>query len=111
MKFFFDLTLDRPEAMKNMRHVFEPCKVPEILSLREVIRLLYAADSLNYQAALGTACGARLISGQELKNPTCALKPGPRANLDGQEDACRRTNVWHSDNSLIQVNASAERLG
>jgi len=58
LKFFFEVTLDRPEAMKKMRHVYEPRKLPEILSLDEVTRLLQAAGSLKYQAALGVAYGA-----------------------------------------------------
>ena len=36
LKFFFEVTLDRAEAMKKMRHVYEPCKLPEVLSLEEV---------------------------------------------------------------------------
>lgn len=60
LKFFFETTLDRPEAMKKMRHVYEPRKLPEILSLDEVTRLFQAAGSLKYQAALGVAYGAGL---------------------------------------------------
>ncbi len=60
LKFFFDTTLDRPEAMKKMRHVYEPRKPPEILSREEVTRLLQGAGSLKYQAALGVAYGAGL---------------------------------------------------
>ncbi len=60
LKFFFAVTLDRPEAMKQMRHVYEPRKLPEILSLEEVTRLLENAGGLKYQAALGVAYGAGL---------------------------------------------------
>ena len=60
LKFFFGVTLDRPEAMKKMRHVYEPRRLPEILSFEEVTRLLQAAGSLKYQAALGVAYGAGL---------------------------------------------------
>jgi len=60
LKFFFEITLDRPEAMKKMRHVYEPRKLPEILSCEEVTRLLQGAGSLKYQAALGVAYGAGL---------------------------------------------------
>ncbi len=58
LKFFYAVTLDRPEAMNKMRHVYEPRRLPEILSLEEVTRLLQAAGSLKYQAALGVAYGA-----------------------------------------------------
>ena len=60
LRFFFDVSVDRPEAMKGMRHVYQPRKLPEILSLEEVTRLLENAGGLKYQAALGVAYGAGL---------------------------------------------------
>ncbi len=60
LKFFFEVTLDRPEAIKKMRHVYQPRKIPEILSVEEVTGLLQAAGCLKYQAALGVAYGAGL---------------------------------------------------
>ncbi len=60
LKFFFETTLERPEAMAKMSHVYEPRKLPVILSLEEVTRLLQAAGSPKYQAALGVAYGAGL---------------------------------------------------
>ncbi len=46
--------------MKKMRHVYEPRKLPEVLSVEEVTRLLQSAGSRKYQAALGVAYGAGL---------------------------------------------------
>jgi len=43
-----------------MCHVYQPRRLPEILSHEEVTRLLQAAGSLKYQAALGVAYGAGL---------------------------------------------------
>ncbi len=60
LKFFFEVTLDRPEAMKKMHHVYQPRRLPEILSGDEVTRLFQATDSLKYQAAFGVAYGAGL---------------------------------------------------
>ena len=60
LKFLFATTLERPEAMAKMRHVYEPRKIPLVLSLEEVTRLLQSAGSLKYQAALGVAYGAGL---------------------------------------------------
>lgn len=60
LRFFFEVTLDRPEVMKHTSHVYEPRKLPTILSIEEVTRLLEAAGSLKYQAALGVAYGAGL---------------------------------------------------
>jgi site-specific recombinase XerD len=60
LKFFFATTLERPEAMAKMSHVYEPRKLPVVLSLEEVTRLLLAAGGPKYQAALGVAYGAGL---------------------------------------------------
>ena len=60
LKFFFEITLERPEAMSKMSHVHEPRKLPLILSLEEVTRLLQSAGGRKYQAALGVAYGAGL---------------------------------------------------
>ena len=60
LKFFFETTLERPETMAKMSHVYEPRKLPLVLSLEEVTRLLQAAGGPKYQAALGVAYGAGL---------------------------------------------------
>lgn len=60
LKFFFAWTLDRPEVMRKMRHVYEPRKIPEVLSAQEVTQLLKSAGSLKYQAALSVSYGAGL---------------------------------------------------
>ena len=60
LKFFFETTLERPEVTTKMSHVYEPRKLPVILSLEEVTRLLQAAGGPKYQAALGVAYGAGL---------------------------------------------------
>ncbi len=60
LKFFFEVTLERADAMKRMHHVYQPRKLPEVLSLEEVTRLLQATDSLKNKAALGVAYGAGL---------------------------------------------------
>jgi len=60
LKFFFATTLERPEAMAKMSHVYEPRKLPLVMSLEEVTRLLQAAGGPKYRAALGVAYGAGL---------------------------------------------------
>ena len=60
LRFFFEITLDRPGTMKHTSHVHQPRKLPVILSIAEVTRLLQAAGSLKYQAALAVAYGAGL---------------------------------------------------
>ena len=60
LKFFFENTLDQPELLKKVQRVYEPRKIPEILSVEEVTRVLNAAGSLKYKAALSVAYGAGL---------------------------------------------------
>jgi len=60
LKFFFDTTLDRHELARKMRYIHEPRKIPVILSIEEVTRLIQCAGSLKYQAALSLAYGAGL---------------------------------------------------
>ncbi len=60
LKFFFNTTLDRPELVRKMRHIHEPRRIPEILSIEEVTRLIQSAGSLKYQATLSVAYGAGL---------------------------------------------------
>ncbi len=60
LRFFFEETLDRHDALTGMSHVYEPRKLPLILSIEEVTRLIDAAGSLKYQSALSIAYGAGL---------------------------------------------------
>mgnify|MGYP000087232041 CR=1 FL=1 len=60
LKFFFEVTLDRPDAMARMSTVRVPRKLPVILSRDEATRLIAAAGSLKYQTALSVAYGAGL---------------------------------------------------
>lgn len=60
LKFFFEITLERPEAMARVSTVRVPRKLPVILSPDEVARLIAAAPSLKYQTALSVAYGAGL---------------------------------------------------
>lgn len=60
LRFFFSVTVDRPETTKRLRLVREPRKLPVVLSMEEVTRLLEAAPGVKYKAALGVAYGAGL---------------------------------------------------
>ena len=60
LRFFFTVTLDRPDLSRRLVLVRHPRKLPDVLSAEEVGRLLAAAPGLKYKAALGTAYGAGL---------------------------------------------------
>ena len=58
--FFFGVTLERPSALKRMSRVRQPQKLPQVLSVDEVARLLAAARNPKHRAALAVAYGAGL---------------------------------------------------
>ena len=60
LRFFFTVTLERPDLVRPLRIVNEPRKAPVVLSQEEVARLLEAAPGLKYKAALSLAYGAGL---------------------------------------------------
>ena len=60
LRFFFGVTLDHAEVVAKMSSVREPHKLPVVLSREEVARLIEAAGTPKYQAALSVAYGAGL---------------------------------------------------
>ena len=60
LRFFFTVTLDRPDLSRRLVLARHPRKLPNVLSVDEVGRLLEAAPGPKYKAALGTAYGAGL---------------------------------------------------
>jgi integrase/recombinase XerD len=60
LRFFFTVTLDRPEMARHLTFVREPRKLPAVLSPEEVARLLEAAPGPKYKAALSAAYAAGL---------------------------------------------------
>jgi integrase/recombinase XerD len=60
LRFSFEVTIDDVSVLKQTKHVKEPRRIPQILSVEEVTRLLDAAENLKYQAALSIAYGAGL---------------------------------------------------
>ena len=63
LRFFFRVTLDRPDLSRRLTVVRQPRKLPLVLSVEEVARLLEAAPGPKYKAALGRprgpGCGCR----------------------------------------------------
>jgi len=71
LTFFFGVTLDRPSALKRMSRVRKPQKLPQVLSVEEVERLLVGASNPKHRAALAVAYGAGLRASEvvHLKMP------------------------------------------
>ena len=64
LRFLFEITLEQPDAMKRMQAVSVEHKIPTVLSVQEVARLLHHTPSIKYQAALSVAYGAGLRAGE-----------------------------------------------
>lgn len=60
LRFFFTHTLDRPELARKLVRTAHARKIPVVLTLAEVRRLLDATTCLKHQAALSVAYGAGL---------------------------------------------------
>ena len=69
LRFFFEVTLDRREALKRMSPLRAPQKLPTVLTADEVSRLLSAAPNLKAKATLSVAYGAGLRASE-----VCHLK-------------------------------------
>ena len=60
LRFFFTVTLDRPDLARRLTVVPQPRRIPMVLSVEEVTLLLQAASAPKYKAAFATAYGAGL---------------------------------------------------
>jgi hypothetical protein len=63
LRFFFTVTLDRPDLVRRLTVVPQPRRIPVVLSVEEVTLLRRAASALKYKAAFATA-GACPRAGQ-----------------------------------------------
>src|SRR5260370_39723239 len=76
LRFFFTVTLDRPDLSRRLVLVRHPRKLPTVLSVEEVGRLLEAAPGPKYRAAFRAAYGAGLPV-PEAAAPKIAPLPTP----------------------------------
>src|SRR5271156_2516804 len=60
LRFFFTVTLDRPDLARRLTIVRQPRRLPAVLSVEEIALLLQAAPGPKYKAAFATAYGAGL---------------------------------------------------
>ena len=60
LRFFFTVTLDRPDLARRRTVVPYPRRIPAVLSVEEVTLLLRATTASKYKAAFATAYGAGL---------------------------------------------------
>jgi integrase/recombinase XerD len=75
LRFFFGVILDRGDAEVGMIHVRQPQRLPVILSLQEVARLLDAAPGLRARAALSLDYGAGLRASEVVSLKVSDIDP------------------------------------
>ena len=73
LRFFFTVTLDRPDLSRRLTVVPQPRRIPVVLSVEEVTLLLRVTMAPKYKAAFATAYGAGLRVSE------VALRVAPRA--------------------------------
>src|SRR5712675_761261 len=73
LRFFFKVTLDRPETTRRLVFVYEPRKLPRVLSPEEMLRLLEAAPGPKHKAALSVAYGAGLRAMEVVALKVCDI--------------------------------------
>ena len=72
LRFFFRVTLKRHEIVEHTHVIHEPRKLPVVLSVEEVARLLDAAPGLKYKAALRYTSSHQPHSNQRPSPATCS---------------------------------------
>jgi integrase/recombinase XerD len=60
LRFFFRVTVDKPQTTRHLVHIYEPQKLPRVLSSEDIRRLLDAASDPKDKAMLSVAYGAGL---------------------------------------------------
>jgi site-specific recombinase XerD len=74
LRFFFKVTLRRGDVTADIVFAREPRRLPVVLSPEEVARLLAAAPSLKYQAALSIAYAAGLRASEVISLKSLPLR-------------------------------------
>jgi integrase/recombinase XerD len=69
LRFFFTVTLDRPDLARRLTVVPNPRGIPVVLGVEEVTLLLQAASAPKYKAAFATAYGAGLRASEVGDDP------------------------------------------
>jgi integrase len=117
LRFFFRVTLRRSDIIEHTTFIHEPRKLPVVLSLEEVARLLDAAQGLKYKAALSMAYGAGLRAAEvvslkigdiDSKRMVIRVEQGKRPQGAGTDIFEPKATASHLD-STQSVHSSDQR--
>jgi hypothetical protein len=94
LRFFFTVTLDRPDLARRLTVVPQPRRIPAVLSVEEVTLLLRAASAPKYKAAFATAGAC----------PRAGRRPDPwGAGLRVSEVVALKAGDIDSERMLLRV--------
>jgi len=94
LRFFFTVTLDRPDLARRLTVVPQPRRIPAVLSVEEVTLLLRAASGPKYKAAFATAGAC----------PRAGRRPDPwGAGLRVSEVVALKVGDIDSERMLLRV--------
>ena len=94
LRFFFTVTLDRPDLAQRLTVVREPLRLPSVLGVEEITLLLQSAPGAKYKAALGTAGAC----------PRAGRRPDPwGAGLRVSEVVALKVGDIDSERMLLRV--------
>src|SRR5262249_53519818 len=108
LRFFFTVTLDRPDLARRLTVVPYPRRIPVVLSVEEVTLLLRATTAPKYKAAFATAgacpgegrgCRAARLGGCRAQGRRCRFQAhaaARRARQGRQEPAPARAGARHA---------------
>ncbi len=100
LRFLFTVTLDRPDLSRRFILVRHPRRLPDVLSVEEVGRLLEAAPGPKHKAALGAAYGAGLrVSEVAALKTRCARSAGRGRTSRASASASQETGIEGPENS------------
>ena len=102
LRFFFTVTLERPDLVRPLRIVNEPRRAPVVLSQEEVARLLEAAPGIKYKAALSVAYGAGLRV-SEVANPKVSDINSERMTLRVEQGKGQRDRYVMLSPQLLEL--------
>ena len=99
LRFFFTHTLDRPDLARKLVRTAHARKIPVVLSLEEMKRLLEATTCLKHQAALSVAYGAGLRVAEVSALKVCTgIQRGTPPRASQLIDWAQQGKKWDSAN-------------
>jgi len=110
LRFFFTVTLDRPDLSRRLVLVRHPRKLPNVLSVEEVGRLLEAAPGPKYTAALGTAYGAGLRVSEVTALKVCDID-STRMLIRVEQGKDHGKDSVHAFTQALPVRVGSDRMG